>query len=237
MEIFIKAITFDFWNTLFVIPSDQCLSSKRIRDIGSVLKEVDLELPAEKVREAFKYGWQQAWFKQRAFGEEISPRGQVRYIIEKMGINISGEIEDKIYQVYTRALLQIPPLLNEGVRQTLPLLAEKFKLAVICNTGATPGAVLREIVANEGLEEFFTVMIFSDEVGIAKPSPRIFEYTLEHLTIENHAAAHIGDDPITDVIGAKKAGMTAVWLAPEKEWKVPEADYHVRCVNELLTLF
>ncbi|MEN6325159.1 MAG: HAD family hydrolase [Syntrophomonas sp.] len=235
----VKAITFDFWNTLYIIPSDKCLSSLRIQRLDKILRVAGWEFSPEKLRAALKYGWQKAWFQQRAFGEETTPRGHVKDILEKLGVDpAKGDVGETAYQAYTTTLLDLPPVVNEGVLETLPLLAGEYKLAIICNTGATPGAILRELLKKDGLIDYFGVMVFSDEVGFAKPSTRIFNYALEHLGIANSAdAAHIGDDAITDVIGAKKAGMKAVWLAPGENWAVPEADYHVRKVNELIKLF
>ncbi|MDD3267935.1 MAG: HAD family hydrolase [Syntrophomonadaceae bacterium] len=234
----IKAITFDFWNTLYKIPSDKCLSSIRIQNLDTILQEAGLKFSPEEIRAAFKHSWQKAWYQQRAYGEEITPRGHVTDILEKLGVGPrTADIEDSAYLAYTRALLELPPVVNEGVLETLPLLAGKYKLAVICNTGATPGVILRELVKKDGLYDYFGFMVFSDEVGFAKPSIKIFNYTLKHLGIVSSDAAHIGDDAITDVIGAKKAGMTAVWLAPGEKWAVPEADFHVQNVNELIRLF
>ncbi len=71
----------------------------------------------------------------------------------------------------------------------------------------------------------------------SKPNAAIFKYTLENIKITSQQAAHIGDDENTDVAGAKAAGMTAVWLAPDKTYMVPEADYHVQSVRELLNIF
>ncbi len=235
----IKAITFDFWNTLYIIPSDKCLSSLRIQNLDGILRKAGWEFSPEEMRTAFKYGWQKAWFQQRAFGEETTPRGHVKDILEKLGLDpVPSDVEEAAYQAYTRTLLELPPVVNEGVLDTLATLAGKYKLAIICNTGATPGAILRQLLKKDGLYTYFGVLVFSDEVGFAKPSTRIFNYTLEHLGIANPAdAAHIGDDAITDVIGAKKAGMKAIWLAPGEDWAVPEADYHVQKVNELIKLF
>lgn len=233
----IKAITFDFWNTLYKIPADKCLSSIRIRDFGKVLQGQGFEFAPEEIRAAFQQSWQKAWFQQRAYGEDITPRGHVKDILAKLAVSLGPEIEEKAYEAYTGALLQLPPLVNDGVCETLPILAGQYKLAVICNTGATPGAILRELIKKNGLHEYFDFLVFSDEVGIAKPSRLIFDYTLKYLGIVNCEAAHIGDDAITDVIGAKKAEMTAVWLAPAEDWAVPEADYHVRNVNELIRIF
>lgn len=233
----IKAITFDFWNTLYKGPADKRVFVQRAGDFSKVLEEKGLQFSMEKITQAFRNGWQKAFYYQKAYGEDMGPRGHVRHIMEELGVPREEELEEKAYKAYTMTLLRIPPEINDDVLETLPLLTDKYKLAVICNTGATPGEILREIMKKDGIFSFFNFLVFSDEVGFAKPNTRIFRYTLEHLDIENSQAAHIGDDPITDVIGAKRSGMKAVWLAPGQSWTVPEADYHLATVKGLTNLF
>jgi len=86
------------------------------------------------------------------------------------------------------------------------------------------------------LFDYFDHLVFSDEVVYAKPDPRIFKLTLEQLGCGPEMAIQVGDDPITDIIGARRAGMKAVRLAPETEWRLPEADYHIIKVPELLNV-
>ena len=88
----------------------------------------------------------------------------------------------------------------------------------------------------EKLDEYFQVLVFSDEVAWAKPNIRIFRHTLGQLGLEPQEAVHVGDDPITDVIGARKTGMKAVWLAPEARWAVPECDWHIKELRELMDI-
>ncbi|MEN6462631.1 MAG: HAD family hydrolase [Syntrophomonas sp.] len=233
----IEAITFDFWNTLFKIPDDTVISKQRISNFYKVLLIGGYEVKVEDVATAFRECWEHANFCQRAYGREITPRGHVDFILKRLNLNLAGNIWDRVYHTYTTTLLEIPPVLNDDVKETLPVLAERYKLAVICNTGVTPGLILREFIKNNQLQNYFKMMVFSDEVGWAKPNVNIFRYTLEGIKVENSKAAHIGDDPITDIIGAKKAGMKAVWLAPNANWAVPECDYHVRSVKKLIDLF
>ena len=55
-------------------------------------------------------------------------------------------------------------------------------------------------------------MIFSDEVGVAKPSTSIFELALKDMKVEASNVVHIGDDQKNDVAGAKLAGMQTIWI-------------------------
>ena len=194
-------------------------------------------LENELLKQTFLDCWGYAHKYQVENGLDITPLGHVNYILEKLHMKLNPEELNRAYQVYTSALIEYPPELNQGVQETLPVLADKYQLAVICNTGATPGSVLREFMKANGIFNFFKVLVFSDEVSWAKPNKKIFDYTLRQMQVDNSEAAHIGDDGSTDVTGAKLAGMTAIWLAPEESGIIPSYDFHVRSIKELTTLF
>lgn len=231
----LEAITFDFWNTLYKGPPDAVVSGQRAWDVQQTLLAEGLEFDPQKLAEAFSSAWKEAYYIQRVYGRDPGPRGQVAHLMKRLGIKELHHPDD-LYQAYTATLLKLPPEINDGVPETLRILGERFKLAVICNTGATPGLYLRQIMKKDQLFDYFTYLVFSDEVGCAKPDSGIFKLTVNHLSCIPEKAVHIGDDPITDVIGAKKAGLGAVWLAPGAEWRLPEADYHIKKVPELLSL-
>lgn len=231
-----RGITFDFWNTLYRIQSHSVVSNTRAQKVGAILERHGYVISGTELQAGFHYAWEQAAYNQRACGYDMGPRGQFRCFQEKLQIQLENDTAEQVYQAYTRTLLDFPPHLNEGVAETLPALADRYRLAVICNTGVTPGAILRKFLAADGMDQYFQFMLFSDETGFAKPNPEIFACALRHLGCSPSRSAHIGDDPITDVIGAKLSGMTAIWLAPGQTWTVPEADYHVNNVKELLTL-
>ena len=63
-----------------------------------------------------------------------------------------------------------------------------LKVALICNTGATPGVTQRVFLEREGLIGFFDTLTFSDEERLSKPAKAIFDRTLER--IGSTAAAH-----------------------------------------------
>lgn len=232
----LKAITFDFWDTLYKAPDAMSMSSRRIAAFAKTLHAIGHNTEEEAIRQAFYDCWQYANKYQLDCGLDITPRGHVEFILAQLHLNLAPDNWKRIYDVYTTILLDFPPQVNDGVQETLPWLAEKYKLAVICNTGVTPGIMLREIMKMDDIFRYFACAVFSDEVQWAKPNIKIFNYTLEKLQVLNSEAAHIGDNRSTDVIGAKRAGMTAIWLAPLAVAKLPECDFHVRGIKELVTL-
>jgi len=205
----IEAITFDFWNTLYKGPANRRVYEKRMSDVQEVLRQEGHVFDFEEVGHAFQTVWEKAAFMQRAYGEDPTPRGHVDFALQELKVNIDEECKEKLYQTYIRTLLEIPPEMNDDVQETLPLLFERYRLAVICNTGVTPGSILRTLMKQDGIIQYFDFLVFSDEVGWAKPNVEIFKYTLEHIHVDSRQAAHIGDDEITDIIRCQK-GRTYV---------------------------
>lgn len=233
----LKAITFDFWDTLYKAPDKMGLSERRIAAFAETLHEAGWDIQEHTLRQAFYDCWQYASHFQIECGLDITPRGHVEYILQQLHLQLNQADFQKVYDVYTLMLLKFHPQLNDGVKETLPRLAARFKLAIICNTGATPGTILRKVMQKDDILKLFDFTVFSDEVRWAKPNVKIFNYTLEHLQIPNTEAAHIGDNLSTDITGAKAAGMVAVWLAPHAEARSADCDYQVGSVTELLDLF
>lgn len=63
-----------------------------------------------------------------------------------------------------------------------------------------------------GLDHLFQVRIHARQLGHAKPSREIYLAACRALKCAPHEVLHVGDDPELDVIGARDAGMQAVWL-------------------------
>jgi putative hydrolase of the HAD superfamily len=62
------------------------------------------------------------------------------------------------------------------------------------------------------LAPYFTHTLISEEVGINKPQPGIFEIALERNGITADEAVMIGDSYSSDITGAKAAGIDQIWI-------------------------
>ena len=102
----------------------------------------------------------------------------------------------------------------EGCLELLNAISGVQKLGVITN-----GPILPQTIKFEALKfvEHFdpTLFVTSEHAGCFKPDERIFRYALERAGVEANEAIHIGDGLETDVAGAQRAGMRAVWFNPE----------------------
>lgn len=102
-----------------------------------------------------------------------------------------------------------------------------------------PSEIQRNKILRLGIVDLFPFVIVSEEAGVWKPDPAIFERALELGEARPDEAVYVGDTPEHDVAGAKAAGVTAVWInRPGREWPGgPEPDYEIHDLRELLDLF
>jgi putative hydrolase of the HAD superfamily len=63
-----------------------------------------------------------------------------------------------------------------------------------------------------GLETHIDALVVSEEVGIVKPEAGIFRVALERLQCSAEETVMIGDAWQNDIIGARAAGIRAIWL-------------------------
>lgn len=109
---------------------------------------------------------------------------------------------EQAYQVFFMARNEVQ--FFEDVHETLTLLRGQYRLAAISNGNAD--------IHRTGLADHLELQVSASEVGSRKPAPAIFEHTLRRLDLEPFEVVHVGDDLETDVAGARRAGMHAVWL-------------------------
>ncbi len=88
------------------------------------------------------------------------------------------------------------------------LKARGFELGIISNFDSRFFQVVREL----NLQQFFDSVTISSLAGSAKPASKIFTYAMEQHMLESTEVLHVGDHPIEDVEGARKAGLHAVLI-------------------------
>jgi len=98
-----------------------------------------------------------------------------------------------------------------GALATVRALAKKFPLALITNGIA---AVQNKRFAASPITANFQSIVISEEVGIAKPDPRIFTPALRTIGVVAADVLYVGDSVTSDMAAARNAGMDFCWLNP-----------------------
>lgn len=89
------------------------------------------------------------------------------------------------------------------------------------------------------IKSFFSDIIISDEVGVAKPNGKIFEIALENMSIsDKRSILMVGDNLSSDIKGGIDFGIDTCWYNPKQKEHNPEtrATYEVRNLEDLLPI-
>ena len=101
-----------------------------------------------------------------------------------------------------------------GVAEALRALQPRYRLVLATNAPASGAALVRQALARVGLEGYFQAVFTARELGVRKPEPAFFQAMLRELGCAPHDATMVGDEYPIDVVGAKEAGLRAVWFNP-----------------------
>lgn len=104
-----------------------------------------------------------------------------------------------------------PCHLEQLYEDTLPALQnlrQRFRLGVIANQ--VPG--LEKRLEKFGILDYFEMIAGSGDIGLAKPSPEIFQYALDTADCRPEEAVMVGDRLDNDIMPAARLGMKTVWL-------------------------
>ncbi|MCZ8132489.1 MAG: HAD family hydrolase [Steroidobacteraceae bacterium] len=133
------------------------------------------------------------------------------------------------FEVFHAARNAIDPYAD--VRPALARLSARVPVYALSNGNAC--------VKRVGLGDFFVGAVAPHHAGAAKPDARIFRHLLELAGCAPHEVLHVGDDPHTDVGGARAAGLASAWMNRSGQpWPadLPRADHEVRDMSELVAL-
>ncbi len=136
------------------------------------------------------------------------------------------QLIERAYEVFYSARNNVT--LFSDAASVLAQLAARYRLASLSNGNADLGRI--------GLAHHFEHTISAREVGVMKPDPAIFDHLCQTLKLGAEALAHIGDDPLMDVLGAKRAGLFAIWLNRDGQpWPHDERpDLEIADLHELV---
>lgn len=120
--------------------------------------------------------------------------------------------------------------LFDDVLPVFTVLREKYTLGLLSNGNSYPERC--------GLDGMFRFVIFSQDYGIEKPDPRLFEMAVEKAECSKHKLLHVGDSLQNDIMGAMNAGITCVWLNRKriKNNSNLTIDYEISSLLELLEI-
>jgi len=201
----LHTVTFDCWSTLMYEAPAADGPSGRVQ-LFAELTGASLERASAAFAEAWRRH-QVEWHR----GVVFAGPDMLRQVLSALEIEASPARFTELVRELEREILTHEVHALAGAREFLQALQRAgIRRALICDTGFSPGPMVRRLLDRLGLLEFLEVTVFSEEVGVPKPHPRAFEAALAGLGVGAAGALHVGDLRRSDVAGARAAGMFAV---------------------------
>ncbi len=141
-----------------------------------------------------------------------------------------------------RDILSERVLLPEVRDVILQLFRGGYRLGLVSNTISSEEAPA--VLAALGIAGCFEIIVLSCVVGIRKPNPDILLLASRRMGIDPARCAYIGDNPMRDVVSAKKAGFGQTVIIhspykPERTFDDPALipDHQIKNLLELTDIF
>jgi putative hydrolase of the HAD superfamily len=148
-------------------------------------------------------------------------------LMERYGV--SGDPAEAA-EFYVEALSE-QSILLPGALEAVERIAKKLPVSIVTNGISR---VQRGRMARSPIRHLIKGFVISEEIGIAKPDPRVLEIAMEQLGVGRGEALMAGDSP-ADMRCAQSAGVDGCWLNPEGE--APPEDvrprYEIRDISQL----
>lgn len=155
-------------------------------------------------------------------------RARVR---EVLGNELSDAAADDLFDVYLEAHESAWSLYDDAIA-CLDALAT-HRLGIVSNGR---GSQQRSKLEQLGIIDRFDCVVISAEVGQRKPEPTIFLTACAALGVAPDETVYVGDQYETDAVGARRAGLTGVWLDRSSQRRSVHEAPVVETLNELVEL-
>lgn len=220
----IQHIFFDLDHTLWDFDKNSALTFEVI------FKEQKLKINLQEFLDAYTPINENYWklYRDNKISKEDLRTGRLKDCFESLKYQISPVIIDNLSTQYIHFLPGFNNLL-EDAHDTLQYLEPKYKLHIITNGFEE---VQQNKLENSKISSFFRTVTTSEEAGVKKPHPGIFNLALEKSGALPSNSLMIGDSYEADILGANNIGMHSVYFDYyQKEDDLPTLK--IKKLNEL----
>ncbi|HRQ41643.1 MAG TPA: HAD family hydrolase [Chloroflexota bacterium] len=142
-------------------------------------------------------------------------------ILDEVGVNAVRVMDvTAAAERYGAAIQAQAEVIQQAVATVAQVKAAGYRVGLVSNT-MFPGALHRADMDRFGLTPYFDEMVFSADVNMWKPNADPFWQVLAGLGVAADTAVYIGDDPASDVVGGRAAGMRTVYYKSNGRFVTP----------------
>ncbi|MDQ0206109.1 HAD family hydrolase [Alkalicoccobacillus murimartini] len=127
------------------------------------------------------------------------------------------------------------PIVYEETFEVLDDLKEKYQLLLITN--GSPDLQNIKLELTPELVPYFDHIVISGAYGVGKPDKGIFEHALSLMELEKDEAVMVGDNLMTDILGAERAGISSIWVnRNEQSTNDVQPTYEIKNLTEIVEI-
>ena len=137
-----------------------------------------------------------------------------RFTQIKQGLIILGYSEPQAVDAAEQVMEQVNHWRNlidvpHETHRVMQALAQKIPLVAITNGNVSADKI--------GISHYFKAVLRAGPDGFAKPHQDLFDKAQGILNVPRSSILHVGDHPVTDVVGAKQNGLQACWFNDQSQ--------------------
>ncbi|WP_172370889.1 HAD family hydrolase [Sporosarcina jiandibaonis] len=154
--------------------------------------------------------------------------------LSRLGIE-DAELGSELAELFVEERKKSPFVYEETFR-VLDELKKEYQLVLITN--GSPSLQNTKLEITPEIAPYFEHIIISGGFGVGKPNRTIFDHALKLCDLNPSEALMIGDNLMTDILGASYVGIPSVWInrdnnEPHKEIK---PTYEIKNLEELFPI-
>ncbi len=128
--------------------------------------------------------------------------------LKRMGID-DAEFGYELAETFPQKRKSLPFVYEETFR-VLDSLKSDYRLLLLTN--GSPDLQKTKLEITSELVPYFEQIVISGDYGRGKPDPGIFDHALSLMGIKKEEAIMVGDNLMTDILGANRIGIKSVWI-------------------------
>lgn len=216
-----QAITFDFWRTLFRNNGAEERRQLRAEALASASgASID---DARKAIDDALHAFLMVHVKEQ---RTLQPEDAIPMVETSLGVEFDASTREALSVAFATAILEHPPDLIEGALEAVAAAAQRVPVALLSDSGVSPGSSLEELLRRHDFLDHFTSLVFSGDVGVAKPQSAMYRKAAHDLGVPVEALFHIGDLEPTDIRGALNVGAKAGLFAGDNRRFIDNTSAH-----------
>ncbi len=224
---------FDFDHTLFDSDASEALAFAAAMESNDVVASGD-QLAIDQIFTAYAVINRSLWDDVEAGRRSPDEVRELRFL--RLASEVDLDADPSALAASFTAGMQEFGELYPGALDVIGALRERGPVALITNAISE---IQRRRIERVGLTEAFDAIVISSEIGMAKPSPGIFEHTFSMLEgLEPNSTLMVGDSLTSDMAGGLAAGLATCWYNPKAKagHEAVPVDHEVQRLDQLLDL-